>query len=505
MIISLLFQALSRNTSVSKLCVDTKTVGFASVAFQELLNRTQTLQTMSVIRYLHYQDEDLDEVQTAAIASGFAHNTTLRDLKIQGWREADLASVLTALQNHPALRKIHLIRSPDRDLLPSLSGLEVLLRSQDSKVTELVLERVGNNTVGLLPVTREMGRNTTVTNLAILNSVLSRETIQQLKSMFCRNKALESLDLTSSALGSVGLTEIAPVLYRNTSIKSLDLTNNGLHDIESASALRELIRRNKTITSLCIARNVFGHNAAAVLSITDGVRSNTILQQVDPSRCGLNDQGILLLANALGSRNASLPELNLGANAITSVGVRALVDDNVEAVKTLTKLCLSGDFVKCEGATILADALGRSAMPSLKRLDLGGCRIDDIGFVALVSATDQNTSLQILNLQGHQYVEQGFMVLAESLPKIKGLQQINFTANMGLQSTAVALLLEGFRKNTSLVKVAINGPGWGVFTGNSVFWSAEPIQSAAKSLGPSRCLSATRYLVPSAGQGDDRA
>jgi hypothetical protein len=166
-----------------------------------------------------------------------------------------------------------------------------LLRSQDSKVKELVLQQVGTRTVGLHVVIRELGRNTTVTNLVLRHSELSCENIQQLKSMLRQNTVLESLDLAADFIGSAGLAEIAPVLYRNKLIKVLDLTNNGLHDIESSNALRELIRRNKTITSLCIALNAFGRNAVAVRSIAEGVRSNTTLQQLDLGYCGLDDQG----------------------------------------------------------------------------------------------------------------------------------------------------------------------------------------------------------------------
>jgi Ran GTPase-activating protein (RanGAP) involved in mRNA processing and transport len=107
------------------------------------------------------------------------------------------------------------------------------------------------------------------------------------------------------------VAEIASGLYGNTSITSVDLTNNGLDDIESANVLRELIRRNKTITSLCLAHNCFGRNTAAIRSIADGVRSNTTLQQVDLSGCGLDDQGISVLANDLAIRKASLLELDL--------------------------------------------------------------------------------------------------------------------------------------------------------------------------------------------------
>jgi hypothetical protein len=134
-------------------------------------------------------------------------------------------------------------------------------------------------------------------------------------------------------------------------------------------SLRKLSCCNKTITSLCIANNIFGRNAAAVRSIADGVHSYTTLLQLDLSRYRLDDQGISVLVNALAIRNASILQLNLHTNAITSVGVHALVDDNVEAVKTLTKHSLSETGSKSDGATILTDTLGRNAMPSLKQLE----------------------------------------------------------------------------------------------------------------------------------------
>jgi Ran GTPase-activating protein (RanGAP) involved in mRNA processing and transport len=295
--------------------------------------------------------------------------------------------------------------------------------------------------------------------LTIVNSVMSHETVQLLKAMLRRNKALQFLDLDSNALGSAGLKEISPGLYRNKSIKTLILSSNDLDDIESADVLRELLRRNKKITYLSLGHNAFGSNAAATRSILEGLRSNAALHQLDLGGCELDDQGISVLANALAVRNTNVPVLNLQWNKITSVGVRALVDDNVEVVKILTGLYLPWNPVRSEGATILADALRRNAMPSLKGLYLDMCHIGDDGFAALVSALEHNTRLQILNLQKNSFGERGFMALAESLPNIKGLQQIDFRGNKGFQTT-LPLLLEGFRENTSLVEVGCAHGEW---------------------------------------------
>jgi Ran GTPase-activating protein (RanGAP) involved in mRNA processing and transport len=131
--------------------------------------------------------------------------------------------------------------------------------------------------------------------------VLSREKLQQLTGVLRRNMALESVDMRLSRLWSAGLAEIAPVLYRNASIKSLHLSHNALDEIESANVLGELIRRNKTIAGLCVASNGFGRDAIAARSNADGVRSNTALQNLGLNWCGLDDKGILLLVDALGT------------------------------------------------------------------------------------------------------------------------------------------------------------------------------------------------------------
>jgi hypothetical protein len=52
----------------TKLIINTKRFRFASVAFQELLTSTQTLQKLQMMTF---GDEEFDEVQTAAITFGF--------------------------------------------------------------------------------------------------------------------------------------------------------------------------------------------------------------------------------------------------------------------------------------------------------------------------------------------------------------------------------------------------------------------------------------------------
>jgi hypothetical protein len=89
---------------------------------------------------------------------------------------------------------------------------------------------------------------------------------------------------------------------------------------------------------------------------------------------------------------------------------------------------------------------------NLTHLSLFNCGIRDDGFLALVSALEQNTSLLHLDLTGYHHVsERAVLALAESLPKIKVLQRFDMNWCPGLAS-AMSLLLVGLRQNTCLFR-----------------------------------------------------
>jgi Ran GTPase-activating protein (RanGAP) involved in mRNA processing and transport len=118
----------------------------------------------------------------------------------------------------------------------------------------------------------------------------------------------------------------------------------------------------------------------------------------------------------------------------------------------ITDLDLRDNHIGNEGASLLARSLGSNVLPKVTRLYISHCVIGDDGFVALVSALEQNTSLLHLDLRDNHHVSAGgFLALAASLPEIKVLQRIDFDWCPDLAS-AMPLLLAGLRKNTSLFR-----------------------------------------------------
>jgi Ran GTPase-activating protein (RanGAP) involved in mRNA processing and transport len=249
------------------------------------------------------------------------------------------------------------------------------------------------------------------------------------------------------------LAELAPALYHNTSIKVLDISGNNLIDMESAGLLRDILRSNKTITTLNLSGNRFGRATGAVECIAEGLGSNSTLLEMDLSICGLRDAHVSILAETLGSRIMTLQKLALGMNSITSTGVGMLLETMEHNSHHITDLDLRHNPIGNEGAILLARSLGNNALTNLTRLSLAYCNVRDDGLIALMSALEQNNSLLQLDLCDRSpcFSERAFLALAESLPEIKMLQQVDFYWCTGLAS-AMPLLLAGLRKNTSLFR-----------------------------------------------------
>jgi Ran GTPase-activating protein (RanGAP) involved in mRNA processing and transport len=209
----------------------------------------------------------------------------------------------------------------------------------------------------------------------------------------CAIPNLQFLDLGFCTLGSAELVELAPALYRNTSIKVLDMSYNEFGGMESAEICRDIIRSNKTMTTLDLSGNSFGRMTGAVERLADGLGSNSTLLKINLSSCCLRDDGISVLAQTLGSRNTTLQKLTLDNNSITSVGVGVLLEAMEHNSHHITDLDLQNNPIRNEGASLLARSLGNNAIPNLARLSLRNCFIGDDGFIALVSALGQNTSL----------------------------------------------------------------------------------------------------------------
>jgi hypothetical protein len=458
-IICCFLAAIEESTSLEELDMELpREAGSSHLAFESMLKHTQSLRSLTLICH-----GGLGDIAVAAVRSGLENNTTLRELTLDfsSAGATTVSPILTSLRDHPLLRRLCL-----RGYGVDLTGLETVLLSKTSKITALDIHGVhgyfrGPPIMGSTHVLQALARHPTLTKLGLRLWPLRRDKERLRRMALCNIPNLHILVLGAFTLGSVGLAELAPALYRNTSIKVLDMSENNLNDMESAELLRDILHSsNETITALDLSGNAFGETTGAVECIADGLGSNSTLLKIDLSSCCLGDGGVSVLAQTIGSRNTPLQKLALGYNSISSTGVDVLLQTMEQNSHHITDLDLQRNPIENEGASLLARSLGNNALPNLTRLSLHSCLIDDDGFIALVSALEQNTSLLHLDLRFNDGdSERAFLALAESLPEIKMLQRVDLSWCPGLAS-AMPLLLAGLRKNTSLFRfhVAYSAP-----------------------------------------------
>jgi hypothetical protein len=122
--------AIQESTSLKELHITFPVTGGPShLALENMLTHTQSLQSLSLV----YPTGLLEDIAVAAARSGLRKNTTLRELKLEYSRDATTVSpIFTGLRDHPLLQRLCL-----RGHVVSLTGLETVLLSVNSKITEL--------------------------------------------------------------------------------------------------------------------------------------------------------------------------------------------------------------------------------------------------------------------------------------------------------------------------------------------------------------------------------
>ena len=161
------------------------------------------------------------------------------------------------------------------------------------------------------------------------------------------------------------------------------------------------------------------HEAASALCRKMGLRSCKELREakeVDRRDKGLTSDDLALLGK-LGSVLPALAKLVLYGSVVGPDGVQRLAEGlGAGALPEVTHLQLMYMHVGDAGASALAAALGRGALPRLKVLALVNAAIGDAGLVAFAPALRRRPALELLNLYGNPFGDEGLAALVAPPP-----------------------------------------------------------------------------------------
>jgi hypothetical protein len=195
--------AIQESTSLKELDIKFRPIGGPSyLALKSMLTHTQSLRSLSLI----WPDGGLEDNSMAAASSVLKKNTTLRELTLVFSQGTTRSPLLTSLRDHPLLRRLCL-----RGYGVDLTGLETVLLSDTSKITELEIHRVYDilPLVGLTHVSHALALRPTLTKLGLHGCRLGPDEVRLLQMALCNIPSLQSLVLGNNHLGSAGFAEIA--------------------------------------------------------------------------------------------------------------------------------------------------------------------------------------------------------------------------------------------------------------------------------------------------------
>ncbi len=172
-----------------------------------------------------------------------------------------------------------------------------------------------------------------------IHEVGARYIAQALKN----SSVIKWLCLRYNSIGGSGLKSVGDALITNSSLVVLDLEACSVEITEeNGPVLREMLQRNSTLELLLLANNPELSDAGAIF-IAQGLKLNSSLKGLSLHSCGIGDEGVKSLGEAL-VENDSLKQLELGANSGISGQGLSVLTECLKANRGLVELQLPDRF-----------------------------------------------------------------------------------------------------------------------------------------------------------------
>jgi Ran GTPase-activating protein (RanGAP) involved in mRNA processing and transport len=211
---------------------------------------------------------------------------------------------------------------------------------------------------------------------------------------------LSHVRVVNCKIGTDGVTKLSNLLKKPaSSICRLDLEKNSLND-EHTTILGNGVIGNKNLTSISLWVNPSITAVGWDRFSQTFVYPECALQTLQLRYTNLDDEGVTFIGNAL-TMNKSIKSLCLtGNDAITSEGLRGLLQCMRNPDSSLEDLTLSNCGVDDEGVTVIMEKVVQSV--SLKTLDLSCNGITSTGLIMIIDALFYyELTLEAIDLSGN--------------------------------------------------------------------------------------------------------
>jgi Ran GTPase-activating protein (RanGAP) involved in mRNA processing and transport len=433
----------------------------SSQALRSLLHCNGTLESLAL-----KQIEDHEKIPTmVAVLAGLAKNTGLKEVSFatesaeeteSAETDATLATAWTnMLQRNTSITMLDLRlcdrgETAERELCSAVA--KGLVENSTLETLYLPGWSISNPDVFNGPVWQEaLESNHCLKKLSFARCPISLEGFKCLAKGLSHNTSLESIDLSDTNMTDNDVIALVDGLRTNKTLKCLDLSGNFALSQSGRAAIERLIGYNVS-RELRLAGTLESVGASILAS---GLSDNHSLEKLDLYNTFVDGEGsetFRALCESLRG-NTTLRHLDVRNNGVLLDGICA-TGLKLDTMPLETLDLSFNTFTTC-GIAALAHSLEGPC--TLKKLSLRHCHLNDTGLVQLGEALTSNVSLEVLDVSGNDYTNNGASQFFELLPQMNGLKAVYglVVERNGVPPTeAVGLaLVDGFRENTKLQKI----------------------------------------------------
>jgi len=388
----------------------------------------EVLPALGLINELILANNELEPEDIQVIAASLNHVPLLEKLVLMGNTFDSMAGNSLAAVAFPHL--LHILELNLCNCTLDASGLTSMAAGLGSLCT-LVKLVLSSNSIGLEGAQAfAIEACPNLSNLQVLDMChcgLEPQAIQVLASGLQWLNSLERLILQGNSIGADGAGGLAT--YAFPSLNSLGELNISYADLDS-SAMQKLapgLAKLRCLKCLNMRNNKFGHQGA----LQFGVEALPFLEQLQTLEirlCDLEHDAVEALTPSLG-RLRHLQQLEFGDKRLLLAFLLMLPKCCLEPTPYLTQL---------------------------KELTLDKCNLASSDMRDLVAGLQYLLDLEVLNLRGNDFGEEGARVLAGALPSFLNLRELHLSFCC-LSSDAVAALVPGLQHLSSLEVLNLMG------------------------------------------------
>ena len=423
----------------------------------------QSLNTISTLKLLNMENNQICDVASEALASVILHNRGLEELYLSGNHLGEgLLNVTKALQYVTSLRMLSMGNS---NISKEVSGKLALAIESNKKLQGVWLHN-SNAQSSAIAVLQSLSTISTLRFLNLNDNQIPEEAGEALASVILHNTGLEELHLSDNNL-SKGILKVLKALQHITSLKTLNLEKVGITK-EASSELALAITSNKNLKMLLVSHN---NLRSLLIVILRALLSTSKLRSLSFFSNVITEEAGDLLAYVI-SRNTNLQDLSLNLLAAPLKVTEAL--QNLSVLQSLTfDTCYLSEEAESKIASMIANNKSltwlsleninlsqnviRSIMTisNLTSLTLGDSLLSEEICDDLTLAISSNTSMEKLILLDNM-LQTGLIKIAKACNKLSNIQVLQLAHNCIIPSKVVELT-SIITQNTSLERVLLGG------------------------------------------------